>query len=174
MEAKSVSHEHTFALDTRNADELERTLLALSEGVAGRLRAGGLRAATISVKVRDSHFATVTRQRTLEQPTDLTETIWQTAVELARPEMRGKTIRLLGVGAANFGVRQQLALFEPGDARQRRAVEATDRIRQRFGPRAITRARLLDSRVAEPFERDPTTSPEARRIGRRSDPPPTS
>ncbi len=173
MEAKSVSHEHTFTVDTRDADELERTLLALSEGVAGRLRAAGLRAATISVKVRDSHFETVTRQRTLEQPTDLTETVWRTALDLARPEMRGKTIRLLGVGAANFGARQQLTLFETGDTRQRRAIEATDRIRQRFGPRAITRARLLDSRIAEPFERDPTTSPEARRIGRRREPPDT-
>jgi DNA polymerase-4 len=173
MEAKSVSHEHTFTVDTRDHEELERTLLALSEGVAGRLRTAGLKAATISVKVRDSHFETLTRQRTLDEPTDLTETIWQTALELARPQMRGKTIRLLGVGAANFGAREQLALFESGDTRQRRAVEATDLIRRRFGPRAITRARLLDSRVAEPFERDPTTSPEARRIGRRQDPPKT-
>ena len=173
MEAKSVSHEHTFTVDTRDPDELERTMLALSEGVAGRLRAAGLRAATISVKVRDSHFETVTRQRTLEQPTDQTETIWHTALDLARPEMRGKTIRLLGVAAANFAARQQLTLFEPADARQRRAVEAADRIRQRFGPRSITRARLLDSRVAEPFERDPTPSPEARRIGRRREPPDT-
>ena len=170
MEAKSVSHEHTFTVDTRDPEELERTLLALSEGVAGRLRAAGLKAATISVKVRDSHFETVTRQRTLDEPTDLTETVWRTALELARPQLRGKTIRLLGVGAANFGARQQLALFEAGDSRQRRAVEATDLIRRRFGPRAITRARLLDSRVAEPFERDPTTAPEARRIGRRQDP----
>ena len=171
MEAKSVSHEHTFTVDTRDPEELERTLLALAEGVAGRLRAAGLKAATISVKVRDARFETVTRQRTVDEPTDLTETIWRIAVDLATPEMRGKTIRLLGVGAANFGGRQQLALFEAADARQRRAVEATDRIRQRYGPKAITRARLLDSRVAEPFERDAMTAPEARRIGRRDEPP---
>ena len=51
-EAKSVSHEHTFDVDTSDADEIERTLLALSEGVAARLRAGGVRALTIAVKVR--------------------------------------------------------------------------------------------------------------------------
>ena len=67
-------------------------------------------------------------------------------------------------------MREQLALFEPVDARQRRAVEATDLIRRRFGAGAITRARLLDSRVAEPFERDPMTAPEARRVGRREGP----
>ncbi len=40
--AKSVSHEHTFDVDTADADVIERTLLALSEGVASRLRAGGV------------------------------------------------------------------------------------------------------------------------------------
>jgi DNA polymerase-4 len=85
MEAKSVSHEHTFTVDTRDPEELERTLLALSEGVAGRLRAAGLKAATVSVKVRDARFETVTRQRTVDEPTDLTETIWRIAVDLATP-----------------------------------------------------------------------------------------
>ena len=64
-EAKSVSHEHTFDVDTSDQDQIERTLLALAEGVAARLRAGGVRAATVQVKVRDSAFHTVTRQRTL-------------------------------------------------------------------------------------------------------------
>jgi DNA polymerase-4 len=166
QDAKSVSHEHTFAVDTHDRDEIERSLLALSEGVSGRLRAAGLKAATITVKVRDSTFETRTRQRTLDEPTDMTDTIWRAALELARPEIRGKTIRLLGVGASNFGERQQLGLFGGGEDRLRRAVEAADAVKRRFGPRAITRARLLGSHVAEPFERDPMTAPEARRVGR--------
>ncbi len=44
-EAKSVSHEHTFDVDTSDQEEIERTLLALAEGVATRLRAGGVQAA---------------------------------------------------------------------------------------------------------------------------------
>jgi hypothetical protein len=96
----------------------------------------------------------------------MTDTIWRAALELAQPEIRGKTIRLLGVGASNFGERQQLGLFGGGDDRLRRAVEAADAVKRRFGPRAITRARLLGSHVAEPFERDPMTAPEARRVGR--------
>ncbi|MGH2406914.1 MAG: DNA polymerase IV [Candidatus Limnocylindrales bacterium] len=166
QDAKSVSHEHTFAVDTRDTEEIERSLLALSEGVAGRLRAAGLKAATITVKVRDTRFETRTRQRTLEEPTDMTDVIWRMALELARPEVRGKTIRLLGVGASNFGERAQLGLFAGGDDKRRRAVEAADAVKRRYGPRAITRARLLGSHVAEPFERDPMTAPEARRVGR--------
>ena len=163
---KSVSHEHTFEVDTNDWETIERTLLALAEGVAGRLRAGSVKAATIGVKVRDSDFETRTRQRTLAEPTDLTEPIWRTAVALARPEVRGIRVRLVGVVASHLVDREQLSLFASDDARRRRAVAAADAIRGRFGERAITRARLLGSRIAGPFERDPSTAPEARRVGR--------
>jgi DNA polymerase-4 len=164
--AKSVSHEHTFDVDTNEWEVIERTLLALADGVAGRLRAGGVKAGTIAVKVRDSSFVTVTRQRTLKPPTDQTDTIWRTAVSLARPEVRAIRVRLLGVAATHLTEREQLALFGLDDERRRRATEATDRIRQRYGSRAITRARLLGGGVADPFERDPMTAPDAKRIGR--------
>ncbi len=156
---KSVSHEHTFDVDEADWPSLERTLLALAEGVSARLRSAGLRAATIGVKVRDSDFVTVTRQRTLPEPTDLTEPIWRTAVGLARPQTRGKRIRLLGVAASGLTEREQLALFPVEDERRRRAIRAADDIRRRFGDRALTRARLLDAHVPAPFERDPRVGP---------------
>jgi len=160
--AKSVSHEHTFDEDTADAEVLERTLLAMAEGVSGRLRHAGLKAGTVTVKIRDSSFHTVTRQRGLPEPTDLTEPIWQAAVELARPEVRGKRIRLLGVAASEFGVKEQLGLFAAEDDRQRRVVEAADEVRERFGTRAITRARLLRTGIPAPFERDLGTAVERR------------
>jgi len=166
--AKSVSHEHTFDRDTNDWEVIDRTLLALAEGVAGRLRAGSVKAGTIGVKVRDSSFETHTRQRTLPEPTDQTDHIWRTAQDLARPSVRGIHVRLLGVAATHLTDREQLALFS-GDLRQERATKATDEIRRRFGPQAITRARLLDSSVAEPFERDHLHAPEAPRVGRTPD-----
>ena len=63
--AKSVGHEHTFDVDTSDPEVIERTLLAMAEGVAGRLRSAGVRAGTVAVKIRDSGFHTITRQRTL-------------------------------------------------------------------------------------------------------------
>jgi len=134
----------------------------MSEGVAGRLRDSGVRATTITVKIRDTSFRTITRQRTLPDPTDLTEPIFRTALELARPEVRGTRIRLLGVTASGLGEREQLALFGVDDPRRRRAVEAADAVRHRFGERAITRARLVGSRLPAPFERDPMTPVDAR------------
>jgi DNA polymerase IV len=165
--AKSIGHEHTFDVDTSDREAIERTLLAMSEGVAGRLRDSGVKAATITVKIRDSSFRTITRQRTLPQATDLTEPIFRTALELARPEVRGLRVRLLGVTASGLGEREQLPLFAAEDPRRRRAVEAADAVRHRFGERAITRARLVGSRLPAPFEHDPMTAAEARG-GRRS------
>ena len=164
-EAKSVSHEHTFDVDTSDVDEIERTLLALAEGVAARLRAGGVRASTIAVKVRDSAFRTVTRQRTLAEPTDLAEPIWHVALDLARPEIRGRRIRLVGVGAHGLGEPAQLGRFAPDDDRRRRAVEATDAVRRRFGERAVTRARLLGNDFSA-GGRDPMQPLAPRRVGR--------
>ena len=160
--AKSIGHEHTFDQDTSDPEVLERTLLAMAEGVSGRLRHAGLKAGTVTVKIRDAAFNTVTRQRGLPESTDLTEPIWRTALELARPETKGKRIRLLGVTASGFGVREQLGLFEAGDDRRRRVVEAADEVRERFGTRAITRARLLRTGLPAPFERDLGTAVERR------------
>ena len=165
---KSISHEHTFDVDTNDPVLIDKTLLAMADGVASRLRSAGLRAATVHVKVRDSAFRTVTRQRTLAEPTDLAEPIWRTALELARPELRGIRVRLLGVGTSGFAEREQLTLFEEEAAgeggRRRRATEAADAVRRRFGDKAVTRARLLGSGLPAPFERDPM-KPLERRTG---------
>jgi DNA polymerase-4 len=161
-DAKSIGHEHTFDVDTADRDVIERTLLAMADGVAGRLRASGVKAGTITVKIRDSSFRTITRQRTLAEATDLTEPIWRTALELARPEVRGIRVRLLGVTASHLGSPDQLALFGGADARRRQATEAADEIRRRYGERAVTRARLLGAALPTPFERDPGTAAERR------------
>jgi DNA polymerase-4 len=116
----------------------------------------------VTVKIRDSSFHTITRQRTLKEPTDLTEPIFRTALELARPEVRGKKIRLLGVTASGLAEPDQLSLFAADDPRRRRAVEAEDLVRHRYGDRAITRARLVRSRLPAPFERDPMTPVDMR------------
>lgn len=165
-DGKSVSHEHTFGQDTRDPEVIERSLLALSEGVASRLRAGGLRASTIAVKVRDSDFVTRSRRVTLHDPTDQADAIYRTALDLARPQVRGIRVRLLGVAATGLTERAQLALFAQEEDRRRRATSATDEVRRRFGSRALVRARLLEDGVPEPFERDPFRGPEAPGVGR--------
>ena len=146
--AKTIGHETTFDVDSSDPEVIERTLLALADAVAGRLRSAEVRAGTIAVKIRDSSFRTITRQRTLPEPTDLTEPIFRIALELARPEVRGLRVRLLGVTASNLGEREQLSLFVDDDPRRRAVTEAADRVRRRYGSRAVTRGRLVGSRSA--------------------------
>jgi DNA polymerase-4 len=163
--AKSVSHEHTFDTDTSDPEVIERTLLGMADGVSGRLRSAGVKAGTIAVKIRDSGFNTITRPRTLAEPTDLTDPIYAAALDLARPELRGMKVRLLGVQASNLGEREQLALFDATDPRRRRAVEAADARRRRYGERAVTRGRLVGTGLPSPFERDPRNPLDRRARG---------
>ncbi len=163
--AKSVGHEHTFDIDTSDAEIIERTILGMADGVAGRLRSSGVRASTIAVKIRDSSFRTITRQRTLPEPTDMTEPIFLAALELARPEVRGIRVRLLGVTASNLGEREQLGLFPTDDPRHRAAIEAADALRRRYGEGAVTRGRLVGARLPAPFERDPRNPLDPRARG---------
>jgi DNA polymerase-4 len=177
--AKSIGHEHTFGHDTADVEKIERTVLGMADGVAWRLRAAGLRAATITLKLRDSTFTTITRQTTLAVPADLTEPIYEAALVLLRKELHGQRIRLVGVTASNFREREQLALFgdegeepaastagsaahAPDDPKRHRAAEALDSIRRKYGERAVTRGRLVRSGVPSVFERDPSSAVEGR------------
>jgi DNA polymerase-4 len=153
--AKSISHEHTFDVDTDDWAVLERSLLALSEGVGSRLRASGVKASTVAVKIRDTDFRTITRQKTLPDPTDLTDVIWKAALALTRKETRGMRVRLLGVAATGLTEETQMPMFTAEEDKRRRAVLATDALRKRYGSRSIRRASLLEADVAQPFERDP-------------------
>ncbi|MDQ1323695.1 MAG: polymerase [Chloroflexota bacterium] len=161
--AKSIGHEHTFGRDTADREVIERTLLGMADGVAWRLRAAGLKAATITLKLRDSSFATITRQVTLDVPGDLTEPIYEAALVLLRRELHGQRIRLVGVTASNFRDREQLALFGADeDPKRHQAAEAMDSIRRKYGERAVTRGRLVRAGVPTVFERDPNSAVEGR------------
>src|SRR5208283_104834 len=69
--AKSISHEHTYNEDTAAENQLEATLMRLSEMVARRLREANLHARTLQLKLRYKDFTTSTRAHTLRIPTQL-------------------------------------------------------------------------------------------------------
>jgi DNA polymerase-4 len=151
---KSISEERTYLEDLHDADEIDRELLARAEGVARTLRAEGLRGRTVHLKVRTGDFKTVTRAHTLDQPTDLAEPILAAARALLRErvELKGRGIRLLGLGLSGFAAASDAGLFtDPAEERDRRVARAADSLRRRLGDAAITRARLLERKP------DPTT-----------------
>ena len=149
--AQSVGAETTFPEDTADPVRIRQTVLALSEGVARRLRVEAIQAGALTLKLRDETFRTRTRSVSLSEPTDQSQDLYRTALMLLeRLPSSGRKVRLLGVTASRLsdlmGSWQQLSLeLNPVGAKQRRLTEAVDRIHARFGKGAIRPASLLAS-----------------------------
>ena len=145
-EEKSISAEETFDENIRDAAALERRLTALADRAAARLRAAGLLAGRVTVKIRRADFTTYTRQCPLEPPTQDTAAISAGARRLLRAWLAGHgnaALRLLGVGTGDLSQARQCELFAAGATRGSRLDAAIDDIRGRFGSRVLTRASLL-------------------------------
>src|ERR1700685_766340 len=112
---KSISHEHTYNEDTADVEQLESTLMRLSEMVGRRLREGGLRARTLQLKLRYKDFSTITRAHSPEPPTQMDHEIFEQSRRLfLRNWKKGAAVRLLGVQTSNFEAGPaQLDLLEP-------------------------------------------------------------
>jgi len=110
-EAKSVSAEETFGVDLTDRARLNSELDLLATRVGGRLRAGGLSARTVTIKVRHHDFTTITRSATRPQPTDDPRLVAQLARRLLAEIDTSAGIRLLGVGATTLADFVQDDLF---------------------------------------------------------------
>lgn len=149
---KSIGHEHTFHHDTVDPRRLEATLLDLAESVASRLRRHGLVARAVQLKLRYEGFETLTRQRPLPAPTHDADALYRATLRLLeRTVVAGRGVRLVGLTAISLTDAQQLTLFDGGD-RVERLARSIDVVRERFGERSITRARLLRERPARRFD----------------------
>ena len=141
-DAKSVGHEHTFSVDTASADVLRRTLLALCDQVARRLRYHGLRGRTVTLKYRDETFRTLTRARTMPGSTDAGDALFAVVWELFQGVHGPRRVRLLGVSASGFGDAGDQAGLFAGETRP--ADRLRDQITDRFGEGTLVRASVLD------------------------------
>jgi DNA polymerase-4 len=101
-ETKSISVEDTFEIDLVSRDDLATILVRDAHQVASRLRAAGLFAHTVSIKVRLHDFSTLTRSRTLRSATDRADLIGSVATSLLRAVDTTGGVRLLGVGVSGL------------------------------------------------------------------------
>jgi DNA polymerase-4 len=145
-EARSMSSETTFAQDVSDGAVLQRTLQEQSESVGARLREAGLAGTTVRLKLRWPDFTTITRQVSLEQPTDQDGEIYRAAAGLLQRTWKARRpVRLIGVGVAQLGPRiRQLSLFDRKWQADERLLAAIDSIRSRYGNRALRKARSAD------------------------------
>ncbi|MEV4703046.1 DNA polymerase IV [Actinoplanes sp. NPDC049316] len=110
-EAKSLSAEETFDVDLTDRVRLGTEIDQLAGRVGARLRAAGLSARTVTVKIRHYDFTTITRSLTRSQPTDDPRLVAQLAHRLLAEVDTSAGIRLLGVGVTTLAGFVQDDLF---------------------------------------------------------------
>jgi DNA polymerase-4 len=144
---RSTGAEETFSTDIDDPVVIHRELLHLAERTAGRLRATGTLARTVSIKVRFADFATLTRSRTLGVPTDVGQELYDTARALYDAlGLDRARIRLVGVRAERLidaGTASQQLELGAREYGRREAELAADRAARRFGAGAVRPATLL-------------------------------
>ena len=161
---KSIGHEMTFETDVTDTEVIKRELLRMSNAVAVRLRTAGFVGRTIVLKLRFADFTTVTRSRTLTEPTDLGRRIYDEVCEIfdtlgnsalaSQRAERGNTasapVRLVGVRAEQLhdASTAPLALWDESGG-WREAEGVMDAASSKFGRGAVTPARLLGTRGPE-------------------------
>lgn len=144
-EAKSISQETTFAQDVRDDARLRQTVREQAEQVARRLRRGRLAGTTVKLKLRWADFTTLTRQVTLEQPTDEAAEIGRVATHLlAQHRPAGRAVRLIGVGVSGLGPPvRQMSIFDVPSPKEEKLNQAVQTLKKRFGDDAVRRASEL-------------------------------
>ncbi|MEJ0036329.1 MAG: DNA polymerase IV [Gammaproteobacteria bacterium] len=150
-EDKSISAEDTFSQDIADPARLQTEISKLADRTTTRLRKKSLTAACVTVKIRRKDFTTFTRQKRITPATNDTRAITKVATALLTTwlaENPDAKIRLLGVGVSQLAEADQLDLFTTPTTNAATPLDtALDAIRQKFGPKALTRAGDLDDKT---------------------------
>lgn len=148
--AKSLGHERTFPRDLLGDAPIGTELLRLAGEVGAGLRARGLRARTVTVRVRDADLRDRQHGRTLPAGIESDGAIYAEAAALlaALRAERRTGVRLLGISTSRLesaaGPEQQtlFATDEPESERERDLSRLVDRVRARWGEGALLPGRL--------------------------------
>jgi DNA polymerase-4 len=120
---------------------LEKTLREQSAEVARQLRKNNLAGRTIKLKIRWPDFTTLTRQTTLNNPTDLEAEIADAALSLMKSVHKpNQAVRLIGVGVSGLGAPiRQLGLWDIDPEKARRLQNVVDELQEKYGKDVIRR-----------------------------------
>lgn len=145
-EVKSISEETTFPADIYDRqDYLPAVIRELASGVGFRLRSAGIKARTITLKLRFSDFTTITRSRTLPEATDSERIIDAVALALFRRHCGKAPWRLVGVKASGFEAEEQLSLVEPAveAEKEKQLLAVKDRLQKKYGSPVLISGKQL-------------------------------
>ena len=145
--AKSIGKETTFSTNITEKAILIKELLKISQMVGYTARKKGYKGRTITLKIRFHNFITLNKSMTLENSTNIDDLIFKTVVKLLdKIKIKKGRVRLLGVKLSNLTSNdkvKQLNLLGDKDDKLEQLTQSLDRIREKFGSKAVTRASLL-------------------------------
>lgn len=144
-QVKSIGDESTYEYDLTDRRAIDREIAIHSDIVAQRLRRHDLAARTISLKIRFASFKTIMRSLSLEEGTNLQETIDSACQTLLSRIPLTEGIRLIGVTASNLGAPLSIpSLFSDKEEKRARAARAMDSIQEKYGRKALRKGFWLE------------------------------
>lgn len=149
--AKSIGKETTFSTNITEKAVLIKELLKISQMVGYTARKKGYKGRTITLKIRFHNFITLNKSMTLENSTNIDDLIFKTVVRLLdKINIKKGGVRLLGIKLSNLtsgNERKQLKFLrdeeDKKDDKLEQLTQSLDKIREKFGTKAVTRASLL-------------------------------
>ncbi|MFA7634719.1 MAG: DNA polymerase IV [Bacillota bacterium] len=142
-ERKSYGSESTFDEDVTDIRALMHSLAQHTGRVGMRLRRAEKLARTVTIKVKYADFSQITRSKTLAEPFDDDDAIYNTACALLEETDMRMAVRLIGLSVSGLSDFRQLSLFEPGES-DGGIDEVLDDIVERYGAKGVIRGRELE------------------------------
>jgi len=130
-----------------SATEIDAVVVNLIDRITARMRTAGRTGRTVVLRLRFDDFSRATRSRTLPWATSSTQPILAAARQLVRstaPVIAERGLTLVGFAVSGIdrsGAQQLMLPF--GEAEPLAIAAAVDRVRQRYGKSALTRAVLV-------------------------------
>ncbi|MFL6103414.1 MAG: DNA polymerase IV [Actinomycetes bacterium] len=143
---RSIGSQRALGRSPKTPADLDTVVIGLVERVTRRMRTAGRAGRTVVLRLRFDDFSRATRSHTLPWPTSHSHTIMVTARELladAMPMIRRQGVTMVGVAVANLDDSGVIQLTLPFERHNGGLDAALDRVRDRFGSDAVTRAVLL-------------------------------
>ncbi|WP_310619502.1 DNA polymerase IV [Flexibacterium corallicola] len=141
--AKSISNEITFNQDLSSYEELRKVLWQLSDKVSHRAKSANLAGRSVTLKLKNENFKSITRSKHLESPTQLADRIFKVGNRLLENVLDGKQrFRLIGIGIGDLcsdELADPVDLVDEKAFRQAKAERAMDSLREKFGDSSVLR-----------------------------------
>ncbi len=154
---KGYGNSLTTPKDVCTKEVAKLYLLSLAETVSARLRADGVKIRVVAISIRDYNLQFSGHQRTLVTPSDLTVEIYEAACKCLDELWDGIPLRHLGIHTSQVTEEtgRQMSFFDTVDyEKQKKAEQAIDQIRKRFGRDIVKRACFLSSSKEKDSEID--------------------